>query len=281
MNQRKIILTSIITMVIITIIDSSINISYTNAVGAAAGYTGSTVENSGRSCAFTSPCHGGTANSQPLISTNIDPNGYVPDSTYSISITVNQLGVSKFGFQSSPQDGNGDLIGTVILDNQAETQLLMSGKYITHTASGTSGIDSRSWTYSWTAPPTGLGPVTFYAAANATNGDSTSSGDVIYTHSMLIQEEGFNSVFETLSNVNNVQVFVDFASSILIFGLEGSMQRFDNIEIYSIAGALVTRVTNIHESEVWIDVSSLSKGMYIYRTQELGGQIATGKFFRP
>src|SRR4029079_17212748 len=55
-------------------------------------------------------------------------------------------------------------------------------QYIEHTAAGTfvGQQNSASWTFNWTAPPTDIGPVTFYAAGNQANNDGNTSGDYIY-----------------------------------------------------------------------------------------------------
>jgi hypothetical protein len=69
-------------------------------------------------------------------------------------------------------------------------QLNGSGKYITHTSSGTTqtATNSRTWTFQWTAPVAGTGTVTVYAAMNATNFSNSSAGDLIYSSSLAIPE---------------------------------------------------------------------------------------------
>src|SRR5262249_13884214 len=41
--------------------------------------------------------------------------------------------------------------------------------------------DGTEWTFDWIAPNADVGPVTFYAAGNAANGDDIPLGDYIYT----------------------------------------------------------------------------------------------------
>jgi hypothetical protein len=69
-------------------------------------------------------------------------------------------------------------------------QLNGSGKYMTHTSAGTAqtATNSRTWTFQWTAPTAGTGTVTVYAAMNATNSSNSSSGDLIYSSSLVIPE---------------------------------------------------------------------------------------------
>jgi hypothetical protein len=71
--------------------------------------------------------------------------------------------------------------------SNALTQVITGGpggarQYIEHSASGTFAGQQfgATWVFNWTAPPTNVGPVTFYAAGNHANNDGNTSGDLIY-----------------------------------------------------------------------------------------------------
>lgn len=162
-----------------------------NGSGAPAGYTGSTFENSGRTCGTSGGCHGGGSTLQnSWITTDIPACGYTPGQTYSISVFVTSPGRTKFGFSLSPQFNSGgsagQTAGTLIATNG--TQLQSSGRYITHTSAGNqqNGTNSRTWTFNWTAPASGS--VTLFAAMNATNSGSNSSGDLIFNGSLVLNQ---------------------------------------------------------------------------------------------
>ncbi|MGH9972261.1 MAG: PQQ-dependent sugar dehydrogenase, partial [Pyrinomonadaceae bacterium] len=55
-------------------------------------------------------------------------------------------------------------------------------QYIEHTLAGTFAGQQggASWRFNWTAPPTDVGTITFYAAGNHANNDGNTSGDHIY-----------------------------------------------------------------------------------------------------
>lgn len=128
-----------------------------NPTGAPAGFTGSPGDR--QNCTV---CHGGTANPvADLITSNIPPEGYIAGSTYEITITV--PGSGRKGFQVSPQNTDGALLGTLIPGTG--TQLVGDNKYITHTAASTAA--NASWTFQWTAPAAGTGEVIFYGAVVA------------------------------------------------------------------------------------------------------------------
>jgi hypothetical protein len=73
---------------------------------------------------------------------------------------VTVTGNGNKGFEVSPQDMDGNLIGTLAAGDGSK--LVGSGKYVTHTAASTAA--TKIWTFGWTAPATGIGDVTFYGA---------------------------------------------------------------------------------------------------------------------
>ena len=162
----------------------TVNTALTNGSGAPQGHTGSPGD--GASC---TSCH----NSFPpipatgLITSNIPASGYLPGTTYLITATISHASFNKFGFQISPQNASGALMGTLALTMPSATQILQN-KWITHTSSGTAGTgNSRTWTFNWTAPATG-GAVNFYGAFNAANNNSSTSGDQISLSSLTVQQ---------------------------------------------------------------------------------------------
>lgn len=126
-----------------------------NPNGAPAGMTGSPGD--GDNC---TSCHGGTATTTAsLITSNIPASGYIPGTTYTITATNSLTGSGKMGFEVSPQNAAGDLLGT--LTAGPGSKLVGGGKYVTHSNANST---TNSWTFSWTAPVAGTGTVTFYGA---------------------------------------------------------------------------------------------------------------------
>jgi len=134
-------------------------------------------------------CHSGSdpATQSGWITSNIPETGYVPDEEYTLSATATLEGYTKFGFEVSPQNAGGTFFGNLSATD-TETQLTSNTGYITHTSSGTSGNGSKTWNFRWTAPASGSGPVTFYGAFNAANGNNSSSGDIIFLSTLEINE---------------------------------------------------------------------------------------------
>ncbi len=160
---------SVIT-VIICVIGCSAYVLQSNGMP---GYTGSPGETTCNSC------HGGGSSATSGITVTAVPaftlNEYMPDSTYKISVDVSASGFSKFGFACEILDsankncGNMFGAGTGVKFQNA----FNARKNAVHTApkSGT----TVSFTFSWTAPPSGK--VIIYSAANAVNGNNNTTGD--------------------------------------------------------------------------------------------------------
>lgn len=126
---------------------------YKSSGGAPAGYTNSPAD--GKNC---SHCMGGTA--VPVtgwITSNIPPSGYVPGNTYTVTVTA--TGTGNKGFQVSPQDPAGNLMGSIA---PGAGNKIVDTKYLTHTAAQSS--NPAIWSFTWTAPSSGAGAITFYGS---------------------------------------------------------------------------------------------------------------------
>jgi len=125
-----------------------------NSTGAPPGYTNSPFD--AKNC---SHCMGGTATPvSGWITSTVPASGYVLGQTY--NIVVSATGDQKKGFEISPQDLAGNLIGT--LNPVGNTKLVGFGKYVTHTQASLS--NPAIWTFEWTAPVAAAGDVVFYAS---------------------------------------------------------------------------------------------------------------------
>ncbi len=154
--------------------------------GSPGGRTGSPGDN-GNTC---TGCHTGTATSQlGWISTDIPPEGYIPGNTYIITASGTHSGVVRFGFELTAEDGFGNKVGALSILETGRTQLVNAGNSVTHTSGGIMPDgNNNTWTMEWTAPDPGAGQVGLYAAFNAANGNGTTSGDVIYTSQLFVDE---------------------------------------------------------------------------------------------
>ena len=245
-----------------------------NTSAAPAGRTGSPGD--GLSC---TSCHTGTATTEAgLITSDIPAAGYMPGQVYTITATVTMAGKTKFGFQVSPQNTSGTKLGTLNVTNPTHTTLVGSGKYITHKTAGTSfSSGTATWSFTWTAPALGSGPVTFYGAFNITNANGNSSGDMIKLSTLTVPQDPTASVAEN-----------EFAASITVFPNPAGEQLNISggtgdegpsvISFYSIDGRLVKKVENPYLSTV-VGLEGIEPGYYLLRIENEKGT-ATRKFIK-
>jgi len=162
--------------------------SHSSSGGPGGGYTGAPSEGDCTSCHAGTLRTAGAKWGRIRLIDNFTGNGYIPDSTYTLAVSYRESGRSKFGFQITCLNSSNAPAGTFTATStraQRVTRTInsLTREYIEQSSSGTSGVtsDSTIWFFSWEAPSTNQGNLTFYVSLNATNSNSQSSGDSIYT----------------------------------------------------------------------------------------------------
>lgn len=155
-------------------------------------------------CHLGSPVNSGSGS----VSLSGIPANYALNQEYTITVTVSQSGRSTFGFQATVIDDQGREVGTFTAG--AGTGLIASPvgnnlrRYVRHTTPKETA-NQGVWTFRWKAPSQSAGRVTFYAAGNAANGDTTQSGDLIYTTSSISQPPVSLASVATVSSASFAQ----------------------------------------------------------------------------
>lgn len=235
--------------------------AHSNTSGSNSGKTGSPGD--GQNC---TQCHAGTPTTQTgLITVNTPVNGYVPGTTYQVTATVTFQGRTKFGFQVSPQNTTGQQLGTLIATNTAETQTQVNGKYITHKTAGTSGpTGTKTWTFDWTAPAAGSGPVTLYGAFNSTNSMSNSAGDIVYLSTTTVQED-LSALIAEDNFIPELTVFPVPANDFVEFRAPNAANDFYSIDVYDISGSMVQTAATQTLQGFRLSISELPSGIYFVK----------------
>jgi len=200
-------------------------ISSTTSSGGKSGKTGAPGENN---CA---QCHGGSAVNSGVGSVSINTGmtgGYALGQVYNMSVAVNQSGLSLFGFSIVALDANGASVGNFVAgtDNHVENLTISSNnrQYLTHNTNGGASANSHTFNFSWTAPSSDAGDITFYVSANAANGDGGTSGDFIYTtsttESMNLGGGGSSFVINEI-NPDPSEVGTDTTEFVELYGTPG------------------------------------------------------------
>ena len=226
-------------------------------------------------------CHAGTSqNANDWISTTIPGSGYVAGSTYTITATATHAGAGKFGFELTAEDQSNAKTGTFVI-NGAGTQLVNNNKAVTHTSGGTTPSgDSRAWTMDWTAPASGTGNVTFYAAFNAADGNGSSSGDVIYVSSTIVTEDAGSGTWPVTVSGSRISLYPQPVISRMAFTMPDKLNAQIELVIFNMDGRLVDRIPAMASSgHVEVDLSGLGSGAYILRVSHEGKDYS-GRFIK-
>jgi hypothetical protein len=185
-----------------------------NGAGSPVGKTGAPGESSCTSCHSGSAQSGTTENALLLFDVTTTPvTQYVPGQTYAVSVSMNS-NPSKKGFQATALDVNGNMAGT--FTSGLNTSVNGSTRKYANHKSTSNNAATTAWLWSWTAPSTNVGDVTFYLATNKANGNNNDNGDVIYLSQHVIgstlglEDQQFeNSLVVGLSN-NNASLSINF-----------------------------------------------------------------------
>jgi len=240
-----------------------------NSSGAPSGNTGSPGDG-GNTCA-RSGCHsGGPAVGAQVasITSNIPANGYVPGETYEMTATMSNGGV-KFGFSVSPQDVQGNLLGTLVATSA--TAINGSGKYITHTPSSNSGSGTKSWTFGWIAPAAGTGAVTFYGAFNFANNALGSSGDVIVSAAQTFEENTSTGISEQA--LASVEIFPNPAQGEINIRLS-DVDEVIMVSMFAIDGRkVISEQFTTGDIKLNLAAKNINAGLYVMQIESASSKV--------
>ena len=118
---------------------------------------------------------------------------YVPNHTYSITLSITEGIKTRYGFEAIVMKGagaNAISIGTIILTQPNETQLLGGSRInILHKLTGIDFTGNKgSWTFDWKAPSANLGTATIYAAFNASKSSTFATFFIIQSSHSFFKE---------------------------------------------------------------------------------------------
>lgn len=169
------------------------------STGPPPGTTGAPGESTCIQCHFGPPVNTGSGNVRvvglPVV--------YQPGVTYSLTVFLENIGQSRWGFELVIKD---TLLrkqaGVIILTDPVRTKVIngfpdTALKYLEHTIGGTyQGISDGPvmWSFQWRAPDTGVGAVGIYLAGNASNNNLSTfctgnSCDTIYTAAYIVPQQ--------------------------------------------------------------------------------------------
>lgn len=249
-------------------------VAFTNSGGTPPERTGAPGE---MTCGEGSTCHHDGSEGLTNLNTgsgvlSIEGNDtYAPGETVTFVVRLAQAGISRFGFQATVKDGSNAHIGQLELVDAVATRLTGSGNaYITHRSNGTFHNEVAAWEFRWVAPSGNAGPVTIYAAGNATNSSGSSSGDQIYTTSKtLMPGTGTAAESPSASPVFMLHpAYPNPATARTTIAYDLIRAAPVTLGIYDSLGRQVRRVylgvQGAGRHEARLDIQDLAAGVYLY-----------------
>lgn len=224
-------------------------------------------------------------------------NQYVPNTTYSITITVSQTGINLFGFSFEAVDNSGstntsvdNTVGTITITDPTHTRLnhplvsttpLVFGRWCaTHQTNGGAFANSANFNFNWTAPASGI--VNIYYDGNAADGDGYSDAqDNVYAKSLQISP-GTTGIASVNNHNSSVEIFPNPSTD--LFTVRFTMNEANDVDmqLYSVDGkSLKTLVSKKVASGMFtqsFSTEGLTTGFYFVRIN-MGGQTETHQIF--
>jgi Secretion system C-terminal sorting domain len=252
------------------------NTAYSHETGGDPGNAGVPTINAGATCGSgsgtTVGCHdnGSTvATIAGLITSNIPASGYVPGTTYTITVSATApsgFAASVIGFSVTPRNSVGVFKGTLVITNAVATKLNGTSQYATHKIAGIAAVgNAKTYTFNWIAPVSGSGNITFYGVALFGNGDSDPGLDVAAKSTLVVNEDLVAGVNSTANELNNVAVKYFNKQIVLNYILTSNTDI--KINVVDMNGKQVLRSVDLENqtgsNEYTIDALGLSKGVYV------------------
>ncbi len=228
-----------------------------NPTGAPAGYSGSPAD--GQTCAN---CHGGSAvEANNILTSDVPATGYVPGTNYTITVTISG-GTARKGFQVSPQNSSGVLMGTL---TAGTGNRVVSSKYVTHTSAKTS--NPGTWTFTWKAPAAGTGTVNFYGAF--VNNFSNISKQVL-----TVNEQTSTGVEAQLIEKETFSTYPNPATGNMFLNLNLSAGSYATASLVNLEGKQISTLFNSDLSagkhHLQLDVNQIKSGVYFLQVTANG-----------
>ncbi|MBL0314611.1 MAG: T9SS type A sorting domain-containing protein [Flavobacteriales bacterium] len=206
---------------------------------------------------------------------------YVPGETYTVSVTVSQTGIDLFGLGFEALKSNGDNAGTLVAgsDTQIKNKTVagFQRKNITHDEGTGAGTDFHTFTFTWHAPTSNVGDITFYVAGNACNNNENKNGDYVYTANQVVSVAV--GVYEINRDENLLEVFPNPVTNNLTVVQHLSIGGNISFRLFDQRGALVRDFERINhdsgELRRTYDISMLTSGIYMLQTSIDGNTVAS------
>ncbi|MEN9334525.1 MAG: hypothetical protein RLY35_1705 [Bacteroidota bacterium] len=232
-------------------------------------------------------CHSGTVNSGSGSITISCPDlvnwEYTPGQMYTCTLTVAEGTKPLFGFGFEALLSSGANAGTLTQGTGSTIKTAnISGnvrRNVVHQLNSGASAGSHAWTFTWTAPATNVGNVTFYCGAVAANANGSDTGDKVYTISQVVTPAAATAITENASQNWNIQL-TNNRQDILIGGpMSGKQGKWD-VKIFNLSGQEVYQTSFVaQDSNAIIHPAVELRGLQVVCVYENGQLVAKKKIW--
>jgi hypothetical protein len=193
---------------------------------------------------------------------------YSPSQTYYIELKPNIANGStpRYGFQMTALTAGGTMAGafTIVSAGRNSAEALLSRNYIGHKNANSNG----DWVFQWTAPSSDSGAITFYYACNLANGDNATSGDNIYTGTVVLNYGPSTNISSPGSSFESLNLYPNPAKDFVMLSFANASDNLVNISLYGLDGKKIQSQDFNAQSAVVNNIryqlpASLSPGIYL------------------
>ena len=194
---------------------------------------------------------------------------YIPGNSYTVVVKVDATGLpAGYGFQmvSLRDSDNGPISNFSDFPENVKDLTLLGRQYVEH--SRRLPVDSIPVT--WTAPEVGTGSISFYAAANAVNGNGSPTGDGTDSGRFTFEEDQGSSTADLENSL--VKLYPNPAYDVIT--IQSNLQ-IKSFEIFDLAGRKLSKSTN-----KLIDMQVFQPGTYVAKITTEDGGINSQMFYK-
>lgn len=211
---------------------------------------------------------------------------YLPGKQYTARVTINAVmgNPQRYGFQmiALKDAGNTDLKGFSDMNPnnyKLATVNATNRTYAEHDNSST----SNTFDVKWTAPAAGTGSVTFYAAGNAVNNNSQSTGDGATSTNLKLTEGSLSSTQNPDAERIGLQIWPNPFSSVANLSVVLPRAGGYRVAAHDLSGRLVWESTQnlpAGENRLEITTADWTPGVYFmgFHSNEISANIKVVKF---
>ena len=241
----------------------------TNANGPSGGQSGAPGEQNCTSCHNGATQDGSTEN-QLIVNNDIGfgISQYTPGATYAVNLSM-VSNPAKKGFQVTALNPANEMAGSFVAggNTQIKTATISGAqrKYVTHKSSSNTSA-TQVWNWTWEAPATEQGPITFYVATNKANNNSNDNGDLIYLSQHVFLNDDA-SIDESVQENNFTVGYSPEKDAILVSFATLSIVP-TSLNLVDLQGKSVYAkklgATQVGKNQEWVSLPQhLSNGMYV------------------